>query len=88
MKSFEQKEGFLNRHINGLPDSICQIWILKDNEVYLCTWFPFDESEYSEKTMPPKEYLGTAEVIEGEYKGIGFHAWKHDDIEFVWYAVV
>lgn len=92
MKNSEQREGFLNRHTNGLPDKSCAMRVItKDvdgEHIYLCEWEPFDKSQYNESNMTSEGYLGTVRVIEGKYKGIGFHAWEQNNSEFVWYAVV
>lgn len=92
MKNLEKRESFVNRHADGLPDkTITMRVIIKDvdgEHIYLCEWKPFDKSRYSKENMPANGYLGTAKVIEGRYTGIGFHAWKQNNSEFVWYAVV
>ena len=80
-----KKEGFVNRHTNGLPDKITTMRVVtKDvdgEHIYLCEWKP---SQYSKEN---DGYLGTAKVIEGRYTGIGFHAWEQNNSEFVWYAI-
>lgn len=85
-------EGFVDRHVIALPNKVCNIKVLtKDFDgyhIFLCKWIPFDKSKYSEIDMPPDSYLGTATVIEGQYAGIGFHAWIPNDSEFVWYKVI
>ena len=92
MKNLEQREGFVNRHTNGLPykTTIMRV-VTKDvdgEHIYLCKWKPFDKSQYSKEKVPVDGYLGTVEVIEGRFSGIGFHAWEQNNSEFVWYAVV
>lgn len=91
MKTLEIKEGFLNRHIDGLPKENCNIEIFyKDTfktEVVLCNWKPFNPSNYKEK-MPAKGYLGTCTTISGKYIGIGYHAWEQNDSEFIYYKLV
>jgi hypothetical protein len=92
MKNLEQREGFVNRNTNGLPDKTTTMKVVitdVDGEhICLCEWKPFNKSQYSEENMPADGYLGTAKVIEGRYTGIGFHAWEQNNSEFVWYAVV
>jgi hypothetical protein len=92
MKNLEQREGFVNRNTNGLPDKITTMRVVtKDvdgEHIYLCEWKPFDKSQYSKENMPADGYLGTVNVIEGRYTGIGFHAWEQNNSEFVWYAIV
>lgn len=92
MKNLEQREGFVNRHTNGLPKEKCAMKVVikyvDGEDIFLCEWNPFDKSQYTETNMHAKGYLGTVEVIEGRYKGIGFNAWEQNNSEFVWYAVV
>jgi len=92
MKNLEQREGFVNRNTNGLPDKKARMKVVtKDidgEHIYLCEWKPFDKSQYSKENMPSEGYLGTVTVIDGRYTGIGFHAWEQNNSEFVWYAVV
>lgn len=92
MKNLEQREGFVNRNTNGLPDKTTTIRVvIKDvdgEHIYLCEWKPFDKIQYSKENMPTDGFLGSAKVIEGRYTGIGFNAWEQNNSEFVWYAVV
>jgi hypothetical protein len=92
MKNLEQREGFVNRHTNGLPKEKCAMKVItKDvdgEHIYLCEWKPFDKNQYSKENMPDDGYLGTVKVIQGRYTGIGFHAWEQNNSEFVWYSVV
>jgi hypothetical protein len=92
MKNLEQREGFVNRHTNKLPDKITTMRVVtKDvdgEHIYLCEWKPFDKSQYLKENMSADGYLGTLKVIEGRYTGIGFHAWEQNNSEFIWYAVV
>ena len=37
--------------------------------------------------IPGVGYLGTARVISGKHKDIGFHAWEQNDYEFVYYSL-
>lgn len=81
-------EGFIDRRIEGLPKNPCVVEIIThDGNQYQCVWKPFNESEVKDP-KPYEGYLGTAEVITGEYKGIGFHAWAQNVSEFVYYKVV
>jgi len=83
------RKGFINRHETPLPDYSCQIEIIKtdsyQSQIMSCDWIPFDASKYHKDHMPSKGYLGTARKNAGEYKGIGFHAWKQNDHEFIYY---
>lgn len=89
---FSERKGFLNRHAVPLPNETSKIKIIhKDypkEEVLICEWIPFNKDNHTEKVMPDPDYLGTATVIEGEFQGIGFHAWNQHDSEFIWYAPV
>lgn len=76
-------KGFLNKHDNPLPDKQCIIEIIVNDENYLCDWEPKDEN-----TIADKGYIGTAKVISGKYKGIGFHAWEQNDYEFINYKII
>lgn len=78
MKSSEKKEGFLNRHLDGLPKETINIIILNDNIELLCEWIP---------CIKNNGYLGTSTVIKGKYKGIGFHAWEQNELEFIYYKL-
>ncbi len=89
--NLEHRQGFINRHINGLPKLECAINILVEypshEQLISCVWLPFDESIYSETEIKPsKGYLGTARSIE-QYVGIGFHAWEQNNYEFVYYIL-
>ena len=56
MKNLEQREGFVNRNTNGLPDKTTTMRVVtKDvdgEHIYLCEWKPFDKSQYSKENMP------------------------------------
>lgn len=92
MGYLKQMEGFLNRHLHPLPVIQCKIQIVETgadgDNIYMCEWFPFDKNNYTDKDMPGEGYLGTARVIEGDYPGIGFHAWEQNDYEFLLYKIV
>lgn len=92
MKNLEDRKGFANRHKTALPKKICLIKVItKDvdgEHTFSCEWNPFNQSQYSQSDMPAKGYLGTAKVIEGSSKGIGFHAWEQNNSEFIWYALI
>jgi len=80
----EQLQGeFKNRHIEPLPSHKCNLYIITTNEetMHLCEWIP---------AQPPTNtgWLGTARVIETKYQGIGFHAWRQNDQEFIYYKIV
>lgn len=83
---------YKNRLTDGLPDQPCDIRIIKTDvdgdHTYLCRWQPFDPTKYTESTMPAQGYLGTAKVISGPHKGIGFHAWAQNHYEFIYYEVI
>lgn len=90
-KNLLQRDGFINRHREGMPEEKCSIKILVDEQgkevSYSCQWFPFVRADYSEDDMPPNGYLGTAKVTAGKYSGIAFHAWSENNSEFIWYSL-
>lgn len=89
----ESRPGYFNRHTDGLPDMTCvmQILILTDmrKDIYLCEWTPYKDIPSSDfiSDIPGVGYLGTARVISGKHKDIGFHAWEQNDYEFVYYLL-
>lgn len=93
-KNLEKREGFLNRHVVGLPKQKAVIKIVtKDidgEHIDLCEWSPFDPNNYKGATLPGKDFLGTAKVIEGKFPGIGigFHAWECNNSEFIYYSLI
>jgi hypothetical protein len=62
------KQGYLNRHIDGLPKEKCLIKIITNDiegeHILLCEWNPFNESDYIGKIKPNEGFLGTATVID------------------------
>lgn len=92
IKNVKQRKGFINRHIDGLPKKIVTIKVVTEDydgeHIDTCEWKPFDPKNYVGIQMPGEGYLGTATVIEGQYPGIGFHAWEQNNSEFVYYAIV
>lgn len=92
MTTTSQKQGYLNRHTDGLPKEKCLIKIITNDiegeHIFLCEWIPFNESDYIGKVKPNEGFLGTATVIDGKFTGIGFHAWDQNDSEFIWYQIV
>lgn len=92
MKNLEKRNGFKNRHIDGLPNETVNMKVVNcdvDGEhIILCEWNLFNKEEYSAENMPADGYLGTAKVIEKQLNGIGFHAWRQNNSEFVYYSVI
>lgn len=90
MKNLEAKPGWLNRHIDGIPDKVAIIKIItKDysgEHQDTCKWTPFNKDDYNESNMPSPGYLGTARVLLGI--SIGFHAWEQNNSEFVYYKYI
>lgn len=85
------KEGWLNRHTDGLPIEKCSIRILAREGEYDTAWEPFDPADYehlSKEYWPAKGYLGACKVINHKYAGIGFHAWRQSDSEFIYYKSI
>lgn len=91
MKNLANRKGFINRHIEGMPKQRCKVKVVTNDvdreNIFICEWEPLDKSMRGED-YAQKGYLGTVKIIEGRYKGIGFHAWEHSNSEFVWYAVL
>ena len=83
MKNLEKRNGFKNRHIDGLPTKKVIMKVVTNDGVMLCQWKPFNKEEYSIENMPANRYLGTA-----KHNGIAFHAWEKNNSEFVYYSVV
>jgi len=75
----EIREGWLNRHINGLPKNNTNIIILYDDidgqHEIICNWkeYVFDENMENTKN---EFLLGTATSIDIEIPKIGFHLWS------------
>ena len=92
-KNLEKREGFLNRHVDGLPkQKVVMKVVTNDSQgehIDLCEWRPFDPKNYKEGVeIPGKDYLGTVKIIEGKFKGIGFHAWDSSNSEFIYYQII
>lgn len=97
-KNLNTKAGFKNRHLEPLPDkpAVIEIVFTETNQekIALCNWNPFHLEEWKKGfTIPPDKspapgFIGTAEVIQGTYPGIGFHAWEQNNSEFVFYNIV
>ncbi len=92
MKNLEKRDGFLNRHTDGIPSEITIIRVVNvsssGEDIFLCEWKPFKPEHRTKNFNPGTGYLGTAKVVEGRWKGIGFHMWEQNDSEFVYYALV
>lgn len=90
MKNLKSKKGFKNRHKDSLPKIESNIKIIVNDiegeQVILCKWIPFNKDNYTQDQMPAEGYLGTAKIIEKRYNGIGFHALKENDSEFIYYT--
>lgn len=91
-KTLTPREGYKNRHIDGVPTSEAVISIINvdvnGEETFLCKWMPFDKSKYTNDNMPYQGYMGCTKVIEGRYEGIGFNLWENNDSEFIYYKIV
>lgn len=84
------KDNFVSRFHVPLPNEVCKIkaMIYENDEpvVQICEWKPFNPEEYPKDKMPAEGYLGTAKIIEGVFAGIGYHAWRQNNSEFVYYC--
>ena len=89
MKNLEKRKGFLNRHTDPLPITKCVIRVVINDSTGertdLCEWEP---TERSKRHTTSTGYLGTAIIIAGENKGLGYCVWQQNDSEFIWYNVV
>ena len=93
MKNNIDKKGYTNRKTHGLPKKKTKIEIIVPSktfgeEIYRCSWKPYDENNHPKNEQPGKGYLGTATIISGKYEGIGFHAWEQNDSEFIYYKII
>lgn len=86
------KKGFIDRREKPLPSKIKLIQIIQEDSEgehkYLCEWIPYNKENYKGKYPPGKGYLGTAEVVKGQWKGIGYHAWEQNKHEFIYYKII
>lgn len=87
--NLEPKESFNNRHVKPLPKEKCIIEIFitesRNIRVDLCEWTPFNIAKYIGCELPAEGYVGTARIITGKYKGIGYHAWMQNNYEFIYW---
>jgi len=92
MKNLREREGYKNRNIDGMPDQACLMNVIHEDHdgeiVFKCKWHPFDRQQHTKDNIPENGYFGTAVVIEGRLKGIGFHAWDQNNSEFIWYSLI
>lgn len=86
------ERGYVSRFSKPLPEDPCTIAILKDElegeQEYICEWKSAHAKRFDSDVQPSEGYLGTAKVIEGPYKGIGFHAWEQNVYEFEYYQII
>ncbi|MGK0174063.1 MAG: hypothetical protein ACI9AT_000426 [Ulvibacter sp.] len=91
-KNLTIREGWDNRHNDGLPQSVVNMKIINidytGETIFLCEWTPFNADDYPRYKMPSEGFLGSAKVISGDQKGSGFNVWKQNDSEFIYYKVV
>lgn len=85
-------DNFVSRKIEPLPLEECNIKIIvytNDEPItHVCKWKPFKQEDYPSNRIPTSGYLGTAEVIEGNYTGFGYHCWEETNSEFVYYSLI
>ena len=91
IKNLEPREGYKNRHVDGMPDYGCDMYIVHkdtfEEMIFLCAWRPYDPNNYPVDDQPSKGYLGSCKVISGNLRGIGFNAWEQNDHEFIYYKI-
>jgi len=84
---------FINRHDNPLPEEECLIKVITYNNdgeatIHTCKWKPYKPQNYPSHKLPSEGYLGTAEVIEGSFEGIGYHCWQQNNSDFLYYCLL
>ncbi len=91
-RNLAQREGWINRHIDGMPKCEATVKIITihmGKEVEdVCVWKPYNPKDWEGKSMPAPDYLGSCTTIKGDYVGIGFNAWVGHDSEFVYYSIL
>lgn len=93
MENLTPKPGWKNRHIDGVPDKECFMWIIEYSvygfeAIYYCKWTPFNPENYTPMNMPKKGYLGSAKVSDGsQLHGIILLAWESVNYEFIYYTL-
>ena len=77
-----KKEGYMNRHVDGMPrvtkNTTITVMIEGIERDMDCLWIP-------SQNIGKHDYIGTAIVNSGEYAGLGFNAWTTTNDEFVHY---
>lgn len=82
-----EKPGWINRHLDGLPNVKCKIIVLGINEFInkevVCIWNPT-------KYEKDENFLGYAEEYKftlNKFKKLGFSVFKNSDYNFVYYKL-
>lgn len=79
------KSTYTNRLITPIPAKpLCIKIIIKDADgetAYICEWIPTNSTNNN-------NLLGTAKVIYGRSKGIGFNVWNVNESEFIYYKII
>ncbi len=91
--NLEIMDGFLNRHLDGLPKEKCFVEVVtrdfSGTHIFKGEWRPYDDNNPRIfEDRPSEGYLGTFKVLQEDGFGIGFHAWADSDSEFVYYRVL
>ena len=76
---------WIDRKKFGMPIEQCFIEIQYGVDEIECRWEPPNNKRlisYSDG------YLGSAMVISGNYKNVGFNAWEQNDSEFRYYRLI
>lgn len=89
MQNHIPKDEYKNRKFHDLPKTKTDIQIIvtskkEGDETFKCRWIPYNENT----NQPRPGYLGTARIKKGRFAGIGFHAWKNTDAEFIYYKIL
>jgi len=89
MPTLTRKEGWYNRHLDGLPNTACLINLYYDGDYITCHWTPYNPPPHASKSP----YLGVACLYRGKLNPYGwidkhfFNAYDADDADFVYYNV-
>ena len=92
MKNYNKRDGFKNRHLDGLAEdgAIVRVVIPNngDEEIMLCEWESYNKEDYHESFKPDNGYLGHLRVVQKKHEGIGFNCWEQSNSEFIYYKIV
>jgi len=82
-KTLDPKEGWKNRHVDGIPSEGCYMEIIVEDVLEHVWWHPFHPADYEDGQLPSKGFLGCARRQSGFR--IGWNLWEQNDYEFVYW---